>query len=172
MGIKRQKMKEIRDRIREEVRKRLRIEERKIHWRQVRKTTWALLLTVPYLLLEWSGRAFHLYSSWPPVDSVIHFLFGVAFTSVAALIYGKSGRSIGVWMVIVSFAWEGFEQLGEVIQPNQPPEYADIFFWDGVMDMSMNMLGAALIYLIMKRTGLLERKIQGGIDENKSGVVD
>lgn len=148
-------MGEFRDRIRAEVKKRLRIEERKIYWRQINKTTWALALTAPYLMLEWGGRAFFLYASWPPTDSVIHFLFGVAFASVAALIYNKSEKFIGAWMVILSLTWEGLEQWGEILMPNQPAEYVDIFVWDGVTDMAMNMLGAALIYLILKRTGLL-----------------
>lgn len=154
-----------RDRIRAEVKKRLRIDERKLHLRQVKKTTWALVLTAPYLIFEWSGRTFFLYAAWPSADSVIHFSFGVAFASVAALIYDKSGRFIGTWTVILSFLWEGLEQWGEILMPNQPAEYVDIFFWDGVMDITMNILGATLIYRILKRTGLL------GITSSKSGAT-
>ncbi len=151
-------LKRLRQKIRDGVKKRLHIEEKKIRWEHVKKTTWALFLMVPYLMSEWTARAFNLYESFSYIDLIVHFSFGVAFVSIASLIYMKPARSSGLWLVITSFTWEALEKIGDAIL-SQPSYHIDIFFWDGVTDVLMNLLGGLLIYLILKKTGVLEHKI-------------
>ncbi len=151
-------MKKLRNRIKEQFKKRLHIEKNKIKWEHIKKTTWALFLMMPYLLSEWTARAFNFYESFPPIDMIIHFSFGVAFVSIASLIYMKPARSTGLWLAVISFSWEALEKIGDAIL-SQPSYHIDIFFWDGATDILMNLLGGFLIYLIMKKTGLLEHKI-------------
>lgn len=151
-------LKQLRVRMQAEVTRRLHIEKNRIHWEHVKNTTWALFLMMPYLLSEWTARAFNFYESFPSIDMLIHFSFGVAFVSVASLIYMNSAKSIGFWLVVTSFAWEGLEMIGDAIL-SQPSYHLDIFFWDGTIDILMNILGGVLVYAIFKPTGLFEHKI-------------
>ncbi len=122
----------------------------KFHRVHIKRTTIALILTLPYLLLEWSARAFNLYLYFRPVDTILHILFGVAFASIALLIYEKKPQFILLWAFALAILWEGLEKLGDVIL-SQPSYLLDIFFYDGMKDISVTFLGAVVTVFVIRK---------------------
>ncbi len=113
----------------------------KLYYRHMKRTTMALVLTIPYLLSEWSARAYNLYLYFPPIDVLIHFLFGTTFASIATLIYYKKKQFIFFWVLVVSVVWEIIEITGDKLVA-QPLYLQDKFFYDGIGDIIFAMFGA------------------------------
>lgn len=116
--------------------------------RHVKRTTAALFLALPYLVLEWCARAYGLYIIFPPVDIFIHFFFGIAFASIAFLIYEKKLRFILYSIFIVSIIWEIIEIIGDMFPAGAA--IPDPFFNDGILDILFAMAGAVAALYCLK----------------------
>ncbi|MBW2996582.1 hypothetical protein KY332_04765 [Candidatus Woesearchaeota archaeon] len=123
----------------------------------------ALLSIIVFLLVEVGARSYNLYNTIPNIDIPTHFFGGIAlfigilwivslsqvkYKRLAALVYTLAG----------AITWEIIETLEELVIYN-PPYLRDIFFWDGVGDIIITMLGGIfgmfIIYLIKNKTHIL-----------------
>ena len=128
----------------------VKLAKEKVRQRQIKRTTIALLLTLPYLLLEWTARAFDLYTYSPLIDIPIHIFFGVAFASITILVYYKSLSFVLIWSFIVSVFWESVEIAGDFFVP-AAAVLLDPLFYDGITDVVTTFVGAIItIYVIRK----------------------
>jgi hypothetical protein len=136
--------------LRDTLRSRVILLRQKVQERHIKRTTLALLLAIPYLISEWSARAFELYFHFPPIDNFIHASFGIAFAAISFLIYEKKEKFIIVGALIISIIWEVIEKLGDIAYPD-PKNYVDIFLFDGVKDIAVTFLGAFIMYYVLRR---------------------
>ncbi|MBN2420947.1 hypothetical protein JXB27_01555 [Candidatus Woesearchaeota archaeon] len=118
---------------------------------QIRKrTTWALILILPYIFSEWHMRAYGLYATMPYLDKLVHFFFGVAVAAIAYLVYFKNRKFALLCTFAFSMTWEIMEIIGDKIIP-QSPDLFDIFFFDGVFDIVVALIGAYLTFALLKK---------------------
>ncbi len=113
----------------------------------------ALYGWVLFLVYEVVVRTYDLYAPIPTVDIGGHFLAGVALGATFFWIGKKKKVYWRNWFVILgsfvmSMLWEGVEIVQEWFIPN-PPHLVDVFFWDGVVDVIVALLGTTL-YLLIK----------------------
>lgn len=134
--------------LKEIIKHRLRDAKENLHHRHIKSTTMALLLAMPYLLLEWGARAYNLYIIYPPIDIFIHFFFGAAFASIALLIYEKRTKFILWWAFIISVVWEVIEIIGDKFPAGAV--ILDPFFYDGATDIIFTFAGAVVFLFILK----------------------
>ena len=120
----------------------------------------ALYSWVLFLVYEVFVRAFDLYGPIPEVDIVGHFLAGIALGATFLWIGRKNHITWRNWFVVggsiaMSLLWEAAEKIEDSVYPN--PDYLiDIFFWDGVSDIIIALLGTSL-YLLIKHFNKAER---------------
>lgn len=116
-----------------------------------------LLLWLLFLGVEVTARLEELYRTHPPVDLLIHFLSGWALAGTWILFVrwrkGPVSRSrlrvIGVLGTLaVSVLWEIGEMVEERIRVN-PPHLLDPFFWDGVTDLLVALVGAGMAVSVL-----------------------
>ena len=105
----------------------------------------ALILLVLFLLMETFIRTYNLYETAPFLDIPSHFFGGMAlaglsywFLSVTSFKFKKTG-TIALTFV-GSLIWELLEKIQEALIEN-PPYLVDIFYWDGVLDVTVTLLG-------------------------------
>ena len=122
----------------------------------------ALFSIILFLFLELLIRIYDLYRTAPSVDIASHFLGGIAAATTIywllsfTLIRNKELVTIILTLVLEAIA-ELIETLEELIVFN-PPYLRDIFFWDGVGDIIVALVGAifALGFLrFLKKNGHL-----------------
>lgn len=116
------------------------------------RTTLALILVLPFILMEWYMRANGLYATMPYLDKPVHFLFGVGVAGIVYLIYSKehNPRLVLWWAFILSMIWEMMEIIGDQVIP-QSAGMTDLFFFDGFFDIVVSVIGAYLTYLFIKK---------------------
>ena len=125
----------------------------------------SLIAFIVFLLSELGSRIYDLYFSFPLIDIPNHFFAGIALffglywvVSQTKIIRKKSVAVLGTFLI--SIAWEVLEKLEETVV--QSPDYLrDFFFWDGVGDITVAVIGSLVgIYLyhsLKKNTKLFER---------------
>ena len=121
-----------------------------IHERHIKRTTLALLLTLPYLLSEWGGRAYNLYIAYPAIDNFIHAFFGIAFASVAYLIYNKNTNYTLTASFAAAVLWEGLEIIGDAYVP-AAAVLKDPFFYDGAKDILVTFVSSIGANMVLRR---------------------
>lgn len=114
----------------------------------------ALLLWVIFLSWEVTIRTWDMYRRFPPVDLVSHFLAGLAMASLAyrwALqhVTPHPRRRAVLATGVLALAWEGVELVQEHFWPD-PPHLQDVFFWDGVTDILASLVGAVLVFPLLR----------------------
>jgi hypothetical protein len=120
-----------------------------IQERHIKRTTVALLLTIPYLLSEWTARAYDLYAAFPVIDNFVHATFGIAFASIAYLIYNKTPRKIIFMAFIVSLIWEVYEVLGDYLPAGS--RILDPLLYDGIKDILVTFIFAVISAYTLSR---------------------
>jgi hypothetical protein len=123
----------------------------------------ALVLLITFLAVELFLRMYNLYYHEPFVDVPSHFFAGLAIGSGAAWIWSLNEvRHKKTATILATFAvsviWEILETLQELVIEN-PPYLHDIFVWDGVLDITVTVLGGAFsllfIQIIRKTTNMM-----------------
>lgn len=142
------KVKDLTD-LRKAIKYNVKLARKKFHQRHIKSTTLALLLTLPYLLFEWTARAFDLYTYFPSVDIFVHTSFGIAFAAITLLIYEKNLKFTIFWAFIVAVLWEAIEIIGDFIPVTAV--FLDPFFYDGVTDILFTFLGAVVTVYILRK---------------------
>jgi len=117
----------------------------------------SLMITALYLWLllavyEIHLRTYDLYRTLPEVDLLGHFLGGIALAATFIWIAQKLNRKHYAWFAMIgtlvaSLVWEAGEKIQELIFYN-PPYLIDVFFFDGVIDIILALVGAATFLLI------------------------
>ena len=139
-----------------------------------------------------------LYHVIPGLDFVEHYLsgFGIGLfavktyrTFVSYVSYNKALTMIGsvklshqvslfeasaelpfvcYSSVFVGLIWEGLEEIAEKFTPR----VVNVFFWNGVIDILMNLLGALTAYTIVYHSIIIEKKENGSNSSEKNTKVD
>jgi len=120
------------------------------HQNNLLTATYAWIL---FLVYEVFIRAFDLYGPIPEVDIMGHFLAGIALGATFFWIGKKKKISWRNWFVVlgsvvISLLWEAAEMIEDRLIPN-PEHLIDVFFWDGVSDVIIALIGTSL-YLLIK----------------------
>jgi len=125
-----------------------------------------------------------LYHIIPGLDFVEHYLsgFGIGLfaakayrTFVSYISYSKALTTLGsielshqislfeanaelpfvcYSSIFVAFVWEGLEEIAEKFTPR----VVNVFFWNGVVDILMNLLGALTAYTLVRRFLIKKQK--------------
>ncbi len=114
----------------------------------------ALLLWVVFLSWEVTIRTWDMYRRFPPVDLVSHFLAGLAMAALAyrfllQRVVSHPHRWAFVATLLLSLAWEGVEMVQERFWPD-PEHLRDVFLWDGVTDVLASLVGAVLVFPLLR----------------------
>jgi len=102
------------------------------------------------LALEYYVRA---YNNWHQLgnhmDSVMHFFWGLnIFLAFVVLLRWKPASALyGVFAVQMN--WELLEMIGDYVII-QPDNMLDIFWWDGVKDTVLDLLGGVFGWFLLK----------------------
>lgn len=106
----------------------------------------ALVFAAALALLQHWALAEFLYWRYPWFDTMMHFLGGLAAaTFVVGLLHRKRAQLFLVGMVLVAVGWEVFE-----LAINAQREANFIF--DTSLDLLMDTLGMATVYLTARLT--------------------
>lgn len=114
----------------------------------------ALLLCVVFLAWEVTVRTWNLYERLPPVDLGGHFLAGLAMAALAyrfllQRVVSHPHRWAFVVTLLLALAWEGVELVQERLSPD-PAHLRDVFLWDGVTDILASLVGAVLVFPLLR----------------------
>jgi hypothetical protein len=139
-----------------------------------------------------------LYHVIPGLDFVEHYLsgFGIGLfavktyrTFVSYVSYNKALMMIGsvklsnqislfeasaelpfvcYSSVFVGLVWEGLEEIAEKFTPR----VVNVFFWNGVIDILMNLLGALTAYIIVCHSIIIKKQENGSNSSEKKTKVD
>jgi hypothetical protein len=139
-----------------------------------------------------------LYHVIPGLDFVEHYLsgFGIGLfavktyrTFVSYVSYNKALTMIGsvklshqislfeasaelpfvcYSSVFVGLVWEGLEEIAEKFTPR----VINVFFWNGVIDIIMNLLGALTAYIIVCHSIIIKKQENGSNSSEKNTKVD
>jgi len=123
----------------------------------------ALISWIVFLVIEVSIRMYTLYATVPLVDIPSHFFAGIAIAMgvywILSLTLVKR-KKITTWIFtfVIAIFWEILETLEDLVVYN--PDYLkDIFFWDGIGDIIVTLIGGIfatfLLYILRKKTILL-----------------
>lgn len=114
----------------------------------------SLFLFILFLVVEVTLRIWDLYKHIPMVDVPSHFFAGMAVGCLTYWIYlmtpAKHKNLMALFItIIISLIWELLEIVQEKLLPD-PPHLSDFFFWDGVWDTVVAIIGATiLLYVIL-----------------------
>lgn len=114
----------------------------------------SLLLWVVFLSWEVTVRTWNLYERLPPVDLGGHFLAGMAMAALSyrfllQRVVSRPHRWAFLATLLLSLAWEGVELVQEHVWPD-PPHLRDVFVWDGVTDILASLVGAVLVFPLLR----------------------
>jgi len=114
----------------------------------------ALLLCVIFLSWEVIIRTWDMYRRFPLVDLVAHFLAGMAMAALAyrwslQRVTANPRREAVLVTAALALAWEGVELVQERLWPD-PPWLQDVFLWDGVTDILASLVGAVLVFPLLR----------------------
>ena len=113
----------------------------------------AVFLWIGFLCVELFIRTYNLYSDVPAVDIPSHFFSGIALFAIALWYFSLTGTSrkpiLSLSFVLAAaIVWEILEKLQEFVVFN-PPGLIDVFFWDGVKDILVTVVGALAGFMLL-----------------------
>jgi len=123
----------------------------------------AVAMLIVFLAVELLFRVYDLYRIFPPVDIISHLLSGMTVTTgafwVASLTKIKKKMTTALTVTLmVGIIWEILEMIDDRVTYNSP-YLIDNFFWDGVLDIAMMIVGGILalrlIAFLKNKTKLL-----------------
>jgi hypothetical protein len=96
------------------------------------------------------------FGVWPPIDNVMHFLWGLTFF----LLFSRyMTRLQAIYCVFFwQMGWELIEMLGDQLV-SQPAHMLDLFFFDGIKDTFVDLAGAVVGFFLLKESGVSRPKI-------------
>ena len=124
----------------------------------------ALISFIIFLLIELTARIYTIYKNFPPIDLATHFFGGIALGSaiywVLSMTAVKRKKNKTILLTFTgAIIWEVMEKLQELVFIN-PPHNIDIFFYDGVSDIIVTVMGGIfallLIDILKNKTNLLK----------------
>ena len=107
-----------------------------------------IFLAFFFIGIEIWARVGNLYSFVPNYDLISHFLYG--FSMYFFLTFFFKHKSLSKYIsiyVITALAWEFFEKIHDNVVL-QPSYMLDVFFFDGVIDVLIGVVGVYLAYYL------------------------
>ncbi|HLP79664.1 MAG TPA: hypothetical protein VK158_03455 [Acidobacteriota bacterium] len=107
-----------------------------------------LEITVRWILLAITGT--DGFGLWPPIDNIMHFMWGlnIFFFFVIVLKWKPLDAVYGVF--VWQMGWELVEMIGDITMA-QPVHMLDHFFLDGIKDTFVDIGGALLGWLLIRK---------------------
>ncbi len=95
------------------------------------------------------------FAVWGPIDNVMHFLWGLNIALMLMVWTRWSGRDAVLGVFAFQWLWEALEIGGDIFL-SQPVHMLDHFWWDGLKDTGVDVLGAltAIGLLVLLPGGL------------------
>jgi len=112
-----------------------------------------LISFIIFLLVELTARIYAIYKNFPPIDLATHFFGGIALGLaiywVLSMTAVKRKKNKTILLTFIgAIIWEIMEKLQELVFIN-PPYNIDIFFYDGVTDIIVTVMGGIFALLLI-----------------------
>jgi len=110
-----------------------------------------VLLLIYAIVLEYTVRSRDWFRYYPYIDNLMHFGWG-AVIALAIIVFWRNNAafvllSIFIWQMM----WEASEMVVDRLM-HQPEYMQDHFFPDGMIDTAMDLLGAATVILLTRKS--------------------
>lgn len=125
--------------------------QKKLKWEQF---MFAVTLTWS-IILEYAVRHYDLWNISPYTDSVMHFFWGVNIFFALVIFFKWDLKSALLGIFVWQMFWEALEMVGDVVTA-QPGYMLDHFFFDGIKDTIVDVLGGVCGWLLIGWTGVFK----------------
>ena len=116
-------------------------------------TKWkhSILIGLPILIVDIFARIFNLYQRIEGFGYFGHFWIGIALIAILMLVYNKKFKFIIWFNLSLAFLWELAEIIQDKIFASITPLWLIDTYWDGLLDITLTIVGTLVGYYLIKR---------------------
>jgi hypothetical protein len=128
-----------------------------------------LILFAWACVFEYVVRSRDWFLHYPRVDNIMHFGWGAVIALAIIVFWRNSARFVIVAIIIWQILWEISEIVGDRVL-NQPEHMHDHLWPDGAIDTCLDLLGAAAVLWVTRRSRQSNLTAEAGDTEPGRGT--
>jgi hypothetical protein len=110
-----------------------------------------ILLFIYACVLEYTVRSRDWFYWYPYIDNLMHFGWGAVIALAIIIFWRNQVRFVLIAILLWQVGWELSEVIGDRLL-NQPEHMRDHLWPDGAIDTGVDLLGAAAVLLLTRRS--------------------